>query len=260
MQPKWDASSWLVYLAVLATGIGIGWLIGLSVSPVVVTLLSTITGAAAAVIAALGGLEKPVGSDEGSRFGFWRVNPLPLAALVAGIVAGSVFGLLARNYAWLGSDTAGEIAKWTRLGVAQEDVVDRLLEAKYPHLAFSTAYTATLNAEIDHWVALGMERSEVVQRLFDRRHPANIPPQTTDSWAVGPGDSPSVGTFLYGAESDACRELLTAVTTARVREDDQVLVTAFESSPDSRFQQVPAIIGDPSVLPRLVEEVLCANG
>ena len=43
----------MIAFYLLATGLGIGWLTGLSVSPVVSIVITSVTGAAAAIVAAL---------------------------------------------------------------------------------------------------------------------------------------------------------------------------------------------------------------
>ena len=47
-----NRSKLLRYLGISVTGSGIGWLVGLSASPVVSIVITSITGSAAAIIAA----------------------------------------------------------------------------------------------------------------------------------------------------------------------------------------------------------------
>jgi hypothetical protein len=110
-------SKTITYLALLLTGAGIGWLAGLSVSPVISVIITSITGAAAALVAALAGLDAKPDPAEGEmplRKLPANISPYPLAALIAGIVVGSIFGVRARNHHWLGSEISSEIAKWTQ--------------------------------------------------------------------------------------------------------------------------------------------------
>ncbi|RIK40156.1 MAG: hypothetical protein DCC55_15850 [Chloroflexi bacterium] len=255
-----DRSSWLVYLAVLAAGIGIGWLTGLAASPVVATLLSAVTGAVVAVVAALGGIERTGGvaqETEGRHMHSWRVNPLPLAALMVGVVGGTMLGMLARNYHWFGSDVSSEVAKWAQLGVAPADVVDRLFEAQYPHLALTTTYTPTFYNEVNHWETLGLARADVVQRLFEKRHPADglapVPASPSESQAFA-------GSVLFSSGAAECESLLAAAAVAEVTQDGQVLVNALLSSTDAALRRLPSIVEDPEILRELVEEILCADG
>ena len=75
-------------LPLVVAGLGIGWLTGLSVSPVVGTVLTSILGAVAGVVAGLTilDMEKPK-----------LYNPWPVALLILGIALGSPLGILART-------------------------------------------------------------------------------------------------------------------------------------------------------------------
>jgi hypothetical protein len=86
--------------ALLITGFGIGWLAGLSLSPVIGTILAGIMGAASGVVAAVAS----VGSDILRR----RVNAWPAAVLVVGVVVGSSTGIVARSRNLFGSAVIGE--------------------------------------------------------------------------------------------------------------------------------------------------------
>jgi len=115
----------LVYSSVAITGLGIGWLVGLSVSPVISIVITSITGAAAAVITALSGLE------EKSK---WSVSPVPLALLVVGLSIGSGIGIRTRNLDWLGRNIAAEAAMWEAAGLTLDkaEIVERMFDNLYP--------------------------------------------------------------------------------------------------------------------------------
>lgn len=111
--------------SLLISGIGIGWLIGLAVSPVLSIVITTITGLATAVITVLSGL------DEKSK---WSVDPLPVSLLILGIGFGSMLGVTARNNDWLGTDISIEAQKWISYGLKMppDEIVKRLFDARYP--------------------------------------------------------------------------------------------------------------------------------
>ncbi|MBV7333779.1 hypothetical protein KFU94_37210 [Chloroflexi bacterium TSY] len=138
----------LAFVSILLVGGGIGWLIGLSASPVVSIVITSVTGSAAALIATMSGL-KSRGDESGSAKGLqlfghhWAITPWPLAVLMIGILIGSSIGIRARNDGWLGSDVSIEISKWTAAGLSQDDVARRLFEHKYP--IAGTADTTTNN-------------------------------------------------------------------------------------------------------------------
>ena len=119
------------------TGLGIGGLLGLSVSPVVSIVITSVAGSASAIIAALSGLEEvrldKVAPENKPQTSFppRKINPLPLALLVVGILMGALAGIKARNQSLLGSDVSTEVTKWTQVGLKQEDVVRQLFANQY---------------------------------------------------------------------------------------------------------------------------------
>lgn len=114
----------IIYCSILITGLGIGWLVGLSVSPVISIVITSITGAAAAVITALSGLE------EKSK---WSVSPVPLALLVVGLAIGSGIGVRTRNLDWLGRNLAAEAVMWEAAGLRLDkgEIIRRLFDTQY---------------------------------------------------------------------------------------------------------------------------------
>lgn len=123
------------YLATALVGGGIGWLIGLSVSPVVSQVLAALLGLVATLITALSGLQKPdSNSADNQTFLNYRVSPWPLAALMIGLVIGSIVGIYARNGIWFGSEVSAEARKWSNAGLdmPQNELAAHLFEAQYP--------------------------------------------------------------------------------------------------------------------------------
>src|SRR5688500_6295852 len=89
--------------ALLVTGAAIGWLMGLSVSPVVGIVLTSMLGASVTVIgvmAALPGDTALPGTRMRTTLG--AVSPYPLLAIMVGIAAGSPLGSVARTGGWFG--------------------------------------------------------------------------------------------------------------------------------------------------------------
>jgi hypothetical protein len=125
------------WLGLLAIGAGIGWLLGMSTSPVLSIVITSLTGAAGAVIAVLSGLEDykapaPTGPDDKPVSISRRVHVAPLVALVIGIVAGAMFGLWSRSSGWLGTDLDAEVSKWTKHGRTEQEVTAALFAAAFP--------------------------------------------------------------------------------------------------------------------------------
>ena len=165
---------WVNLPSVLIIGGGIGWLLGLSVSPVVAGIVAVVIAAAATLVAAMGGWQQSEDKSEKTAnsssknenetatnsenvailqnadthqdkqqskqsdiLRFSRiVAPLPFALLMIGIVAGSVVGLYARNHSWFGSNLSYEVEKWTAQGLPKEEVVRRLFEREHPYTPY----------------------------------------------------------------------------------------------------------------------------
>jgi hypothetical protein len=97
-----------VPIALVVIGLGIGWLAGLSVSPVVSIVISSVLGTVAAVVAMLSGLEPTSTDGEKTatvrQFLGLQPKPWPIMWLVIGIAVGSMFGIRAQlPLVWLGS-------------------------------------------------------------------------------------------------------------------------------------------------------------
>jgi hypothetical protein len=93
-----------------ASGLGIGWLVGMSVSPVLAVVVTSLLAAAAAGASILSGIQKPESYRE--------INVVPVFVLVLGIVIGSVFGVLTRTRSWLATpaaDPTQTVLKWAAL-------------------------------------------------------------------------------------------------------------------------------------------------
>jgi hypothetical protein len=215
----------LIISSLLLTGMGIGWLVGLSVSPVVSIVITMVTGSAAAVIAALSGLEdKPDESKEANlqkaSFLRWNIDPLPLMVLVVGILLGSLIGIKARNDGWLGTDLSIEVKKWT-----DEGLVDG-----------------------------SFTKADLVRRLFESHYYTN-----TKTIGTGPVQNNSLGTVLFNSDSPECQRLIGASTISRMKVDD-TLANALRGSTVIQLRELPVVIADTLLLTEVVEKVICTDG
>ena len=183
--------SWVSNLFTLASlpiiGFGIGWLLGLSISPVVSIVITSVTGVAAAVITVMSGLEGKlsgliVSSEQQISVSSSKIDSRPRAALIIGLFLGSIVGIQARNHNWLGTDLSAGLKQWTITGLTEQEIARRLFELKYPYTPYaediswikidaSSGITTALASEIDMWNELGIEREEVVRRLFEIKYP-----------------------------------------------------------------------------------------
>ncbi len=91
----------------------VGFITGLSVSPVAGVVLSSVVAVVVALTSALAGLGTDPSPDEpGGKLSLRRtrvaVNPLPVTLLLLGMVAGSIAGIWTRTHDWLGTlNTSG---------------------------------------------------------------------------------------------------------------------------------------------------------
>ena len=123
----------------MVTGAGIGWLVGLSVSPVISIVITSIIGSAAAVIAAVSGLDiRDRDSDKADKrlsLDSRSLDPVPIATLVIGLVIGSYFGIQARTYEWLEPDISLVHEKWVNLGLSEKEVRDAMFKNEFSNTA-----------------------------------------------------------------------------------------------------------------------------
>jgi hypothetical protein len=127
---------WQYLVAIFVTGLCIGFLVGLSASPVVNALIAGIVSLAAGVVGALCGvrLEKgePKDSPAGSSAVSAQVSPVPIPFLIVSIVLGSLLGLQARTQEWFAESPEHLAKKWQKsTGLSEQDIAKRLFNSIY---------------------------------------------------------------------------------------------------------------------------------
>ena len=107
-----------------------GWLIGLSVSPVVGIAITCVTGIATTLIIALSG--------SGDKKPNWTINPWTIAVFVIGLAVLSPVGIWVRTHNLFGldeaklqdkikaSDLEEELQKWETVGISRTVTAERL--------------------------------------------------------------------------------------------------------------------------------------
>ncbi len=218
-----------VITALVVTGFGIGWLAGLSVSPVVSIVLTMVTGSVATIIAALSGVKEEFLDPENSPATLRRllriVTPVPLAWMVVGLFLGTIVGISVRTHNWLSPVPPP------------------------PPLS--------LKEEIQQWVDLGLDQQEVVAKFFASR--ISLPPVVTPSGLVsGPvNQAPTTldSVLFASASQEECTTWRGLI--AKGRNDD--LVMEVKSSTVKPFRELPVIVTDTLKLTAIISEVLCAD-
>ena len=221
-----------VITALVVTGFGIGWLAGLSVSPVVSIVISSLLGTAAAAVAVLSGLE--FASVDGEKKATVRQflglhpNPWPIACLVIGLVIGSMFGIRARNYHWFGSDLSSEVAKWENADLANNPIARRLFELQYPYTPYARSKTLLgqdLSTDYTRWLSATNTITntvhpalvdELTKRLLDLEYPPQTYLEAINRTATT-STSPATlrGTSLLGSAADTTGEQPSECTDLR---------------------------------------------
>jgi hypothetical protein len=131
-------------------GVGVGWLVGLSISSVLHIILGSIIALVAGAVGALVGLEQgardksessPDNEESSpdraftlrsSRESATTINPLPLTMLVIGLGIGSVAGIYARTNDIFGPDPQKFARKWAGTGLDEKKIQQRLFDQLYP--------------------------------------------------------------------------------------------------------------------------------
>lgn len=91
-------SSWVQAISLFLVGVGIGWLTGLSVSPVISGVLASLLGIAGGIVAGMRSVDTADSVEAPNRkTGKW-IDARPAALLVIGIALGAPLGVLARTY------------------------------------------------------------------------------------------------------------------------------------------------------------------
>ncbi len=106
MKDKNPKQEWHLMLfnafSLIAIGLSVGWLMGLSVTPgVTSSILTSLMTVVVLLITVVSGLEKTTPDNEPQK---WRVSPIPIALFMVSLVVGSSLGVYARTHNWLGVD------------------------------------------------------------------------------------------------------------------------------------------------------------
>lgn len=130
----------MAFLFLIIVGIGIGWLVGLSQSPVIAGAIAVIMAASAALVGSLGKFPANASLSPRNSGISALLNPMPLAALVIGISLGAPVGLYGRNSGWFTPAIATSappnlealVSRWEKLGVNRHEIAKRLLDRELP--------------------------------------------------------------------------------------------------------------------------------
>jgi len=155
----------LSIISLLIIGLGVGWLAGLSVSPVATILISGLLAITIAIVGVISiSLTYQNDKDKTIRsVGFKAAEKISiglLALIVFGIALGVSLGICARTHNFLGGDSTfnglhkeiNELHshcnnKWAELGIDKKVVAQRILDKYYPEGGVVKKSAATASVE-----------------------------------------------------------------------------------------------------------------
>ena len=151
MKPNKSLNSIYLFL----TGLGIGWIVGLSVSPVVHILLGSILALVVTFASTAAGLSQtdksgePKNSSEANSLlkqaSKIQIDPRPIAYFIIGIAIGSAIGVYARTNDWLTASPEVIIKRWEGDGLNETEIRNRLFNEIYPPQIFENGEDKTSN-------------------------------------------------------------------------------------------------------------------
>jgi len=129
-------------LNLLASGLGVGWIVGLSASPAVSIVLGSIMALVVSLTSAIAGLARSDRSGDeknpeasGSitqKVSRAHFDPRPIAFLVVGLAIGASIGAYARTNDWLGVNPRTLVERWKGVGLEEAEIRTRLFSEVYP--------------------------------------------------------------------------------------------------------------------------------
>jgi len=192
--------AWLPLLGnsfcLLVSGAIIGWLVGLSASPTVQVVITSILAIIGGLLGALAEIKRPETGGEASPLGEGvgsgalvpvpvspKLSPVPIALLLIGVFLGSLLGLRARTHDWFGAEPQPLINKWKSTGLKDEEIARRLFDQLYPPVSpAERKYEEKIlvqdpKALVKRWTDkdFGLNKEVVARRLFDQIYPPVAP-------------------------------------------------------------------------------------
>ncbi len=130
---------YLIYLSI--SGLAVGWIVGLSMSPVLHILLGSLLALIVSVISAIAGLEKadrpeaPKTADNSQslthKISRIQIDPRPITCFVIGLAIGSSVGVYARANDWLSANPRVLVERWKGNGLDEAEIRRRLFNEIY---------------------------------------------------------------------------------------------------------------------------------
>lgn len=227
-----------VSLWMLLCGAVVGWLTGLSVSPVVGVVITTVIGILVGAAGTFAGISQEIGSENRKRLRYEDFAPIGL--LLVGIAIGSVVGVSARTHSWL-SPTIDEILnQWSAPNVEldRKEIAKRLFDERYPPPSA---------------VAPEPEDKKASAGTTEAASPNSTGEAPASATASGPTNFSNItATALYATSLDECNEF-------RARDGEDLRARMRASVTSKKAREFAEKVQDPAALKAAVEVFLCPS-
>lgn len=133
---------WSSWAALFVSSLCVGWLVGLSASPILHVIVGSVIALIVAIVGALAGIQLQISAKDESEdtpngipMGTVRgvsVNPLPVAVFAVGLALGATTGISARTNEFFGPNAGRFVKRWQGIGLTDVETKRRLFEELYP--------------------------------------------------------------------------------------------------------------------------------
>ena len=228
-------------VCLLISGLSVGWLMGLSVSPVIQTILTSLLTIVIGITSALAGISLVQTQDSNAdgtpakRRPRVIFDPLPIMGLALGIAMGSALGVYARTNNWLGPKKNSFYEEWQDTGLTKEEVTRRVFDSLYPPTPdenkqeSSSNISANTNSSLSNKSSensnsnlmssqqnanLSQSKTEKAGAAVTTKSSGNPPPAVVKTPPLQSPNDPSLG-VLFAVTFEQCKDL-------RVKEGDDL--------------------------------------
>lgn len=241
----------------LFSGLGLGWLMGLSVSQVLYIIVTSILTLVVGVTSTLADLNVANHEANSSSSGNGikgklnsqvKATPFPIAILIIGLVIGASFGVYARTNEWLGPNVQSFVRKWQATGLTEAEITQRLFNNLYPH--------PTLSSEKDGLNTLG-ESENASDYIDDKTNDKK--PVSTGKLLQKPNkaNEPNVQQVPFSTHSGVLFSTSLEECQRFYASGADELRQEMASSSDPKISKLAKRCEDTACLKALIEEIIC---
>lgn len=273
----------ITLLALLIIGFTIGWLVGMSTSPIVAVLVTALLSIVTAIVG--------IRSKDTAEIKI--ISPFQISIICIGLLIGAHVGVIYRTHDLLGYSTQLQIQKWNaeelieeseawgKLGLDKVRLAEYFLEIKYdkdfqnrlsrgytPNLIFDNDF---IRDEFNKWTELGFDNQKVLEKLFQMSYIDQIPQLSIDNEiTVSPTggtrlvETPKnniqsvTGLFSNPITSNICDSNAIFQTLTDENGNSQEIITFLNMSSNASHQELSSILAEqPSEFTLKLFKILC---